>query len=119
MASALAGDALLGRISGSSEIRAAARQFREEAAYLEMPTKNLIPNIEHVYREWDTSQSPNQQSSAQFRKFQTDPNGLVVDTPDETHHKVMSTTDTWVEKRDQATLRRALLSNASRTIRLT
>jgi hypothetical protein len=58
VASALAGDALLGRISGSSEIRAAARQFREEAAYLEMPTKNLIPNIEHVYREWDNGILP-------------------------------------------------------------
>jgi lysophospholipase L1-like esterase len=85
---AAAGDALLGKISGSSEIRVAARQFREEAAYLELPTKNLIPNIEHIYREWNTSQSPDQQSSAQFRKFQTDSNGFVVDTPDENHHKV-------------------------------
>jgi hypothetical protein len=59
---ALAGDALLGWISGSSEIRVAARQFREEAAYLELPTKNLIPNIEHVYRDWNTSESPEQQS---------------------------------------------------------
>jgi hypothetical protein len=85
---AVAGDVLLGKISGSGEIRVAARQFREEAAYLEMPTKNLVPNIEHVYREWSTSQSPIQQSSAQFRKFRTDPNGLVVDTHGEDHHKV-------------------------------
>jgi len=85
---AAAGDALLGEISGTREIRVAARQFREEAAYLEMPTKNLIPNIQHVYREWDTSESPSQQSPAQFRKFQTDHNGLVVDAPDENDHKL-------------------------------
>jgi lysophospholipase L1-like esterase len=85
---AVGGDVLLGKISSSGEIRVAARQFREEAAYLEMPTKNLIPNIEHIYPEWNTSQNPSQQSSAQFRKFQTDQNGLVVDTPDENHHTV-------------------------------
>jgi hypothetical protein len=85
---ALTGDVVLGWISGSGEIRIAARQFREEAAYLELPTKNLIPNTEHIYREWNTSQSADQQASAQFRKFQTDPNGFVVDTPEENHHKV-------------------------------
>ncbi len=85
---ALTGDALLGWISGSNEIRVAARQFREEAAFLELSTKNLVPNIEHDYREWNASQSPDQQSSAQLRRFQTDPKGFVVDKPDEIHHKV-------------------------------
>jgi hypothetical protein len=80
-----AADALFGQISGTGEIRIAARQFREEAAYLEIPTKNLIPNIEHVYRDWNTSQSSGQ--SAQFRKFKTDTNGLVVDASDGTRHK--------------------------------
>jgi hypothetical protein len=45
---AFVGDTLVGWISGSDEIRVAARQFREEAAYLNLPTKNLIPNIELV-----------------------------------------------------------------------
>jgi lysophospholipase L1-like esterase len=81
---ALAGDAFLGWISGASNNRVAARQFREEATYLELPTKNLIPNIEHTYRNWDNSSD---QPSAQMRRFQTDPNGLVVDTPDRDLHK--------------------------------
>ena len=67
---ALAGDALLGRINDTSEVRISARQFREEAASLELPTKNLIPNIEHVYRDWNASDSSNQDSSAKIRGFQ-------------------------------------------------
>jgi lysophospholipase L1-like esterase len=85
---AFAGDTVVGWISGSDEIRVAARQFREEAAYLKLPTKNLIPNVEHIYRNWDSSQRPDQRPSAQIRRFQTDPNGLVVDTPDAKIHKV-------------------------------
>jgi hypothetical protein len=85
---AWAGDTLLGWISDTSETRVAARQFREEAAYLELSTKNLIPNTEHVYRDWDSSQSADQRPSVQIRRFQTDPNGLVVDNPDGNFHKV-------------------------------
>jgi hypothetical protein len=36
---AVGGDVLLAWSSGTSEIRVAARQFREEAAYLQLPTK--------------------------------------------------------------------------------
>lgn len=87
---ALAGDALLGRMNDISEVRIAARQFREEAASLELPTKNLIPNIEHVYRDWNTSDSSNQDSSAKIRRFQTDRNGYPVDENDtsHSHHKI-------------------------------
>jgi lysophospholipase L1-like esterase len=85
---AWAGDIFLGWISDTNEIRIAARQFREEAAYLELSTKNLIPNTEHIYRDWDSSQSADQRPSAKIRRFQTDPNGLVVDSPDENFHKV-------------------------------
>jgi lysophospholipase L1-like esterase len=85
---AVGGDVLLAWSSGTSEIRVAARQFREEAAYLQLPTKNLVPNIAHVYREWDPSQNTDREPSAGIRRFQTDSNGFVVDTPDENHHKV-------------------------------
>jgi lysophospholipase L1-like esterase len=85
---AFAGDTVVGWISSTDEIRVAARQFREEATPLKLPTKNLIPNIDHVYRDWDSSQDPDQRPSAQIRRFQTDTSGLVVDTPDGNVHKV-------------------------------
>jgi hypothetical protein len=75
---ALAGDSLLGWLSDTSGIRVAARQFREEASYLDLPTKNLIPNLEHTYRDWNSSQSPDQTPSAQMRRFQTDQHGLAA-----------------------------------------
>jgi lysophospholipase L1-like esterase len=85
---ALAGDTLLGRINDTSEVRIAARQFREEAASLELPTKNLIPNIEHVYRDGNTSENSNQDLSAKIRRFQTDRNGYLVDENDKIHRKI-------------------------------
>jgi lysophospholipase L1-like esterase len=85
---ALAGDVLLGRINNTSEIRTAARQFREEAAYLGLSTKNLVPNIEHSYRDWNASDGSDQETSAQVRRFQTDQSGYPVDKYDANRHKV-------------------------------
>jgi lysophospholipase L1-like esterase len=85
---ALAGDALLGRINDISEVRIAARQFREEAVSLKFSTKNLIPNIGHVYRDWNDSDSSKQDLSAKIRRFQTDRNGYPIDENDKSHHKI-------------------------------
>jgi len=74
----VAGDILIGQFNNIDEIRNTARQFREEAAFLRFPTKNMVPGLNHVYVDSDVPKDAESQGSKRPRKLRTDRNGIVV-----------------------------------------
>jgi hypothetical protein len=70
------GDVLVGWATDSSELRIAARQFREEAAHLLIPTKNLAPDVDHVFAHRGDD------GARITRRFRTNREGIVVNGND-------------------------------------
>jgi len=68
---AIIGDLLIGQVNETQEIRLEARQFREEAAFLKMRTKNLIAQTNHVYVDRAASNQTHHDVSAEKRIRQT------------------------------------------------
>jgi hypothetical protein len=76
---AVAGDLSVGQFNETAELRITARQFREEAAYLRLTTKNLVPGIDHLYYlDARETEGVGGQSPKVLRRFRTDRNGVVT-----------------------------------------
>jgi lysophospholipase L1-like esterase len=96
LAFALGLDFLFGTINEVSTVREHARQFRSEAAPLEISTRALVPNLQHRY----LGDGPSSGGSLTYRWLRTNNEGLVVDptSPSDGNIKILflggSTTET-------------------------
>jgi len=64
-------DIIYGKITHTSLIRQNSQKFRSEAAYLPLITKNLVPNIDHEYFDYDHSDKTS-------RFFRTNEYGTII-----------------------------------------
>jgi lysophospholipase L1-like esterase len=78
IATFIAGDYLLGQFQSTAQIRDHARQFREEVSFLQIPTMNLVPGLDHYYDGIVRPEGDRLMPGSEGRSLRTDDAGVII-----------------------------------------
>jgi hypothetical protein len=71
-------DYMLGFVNNTGQVRETSRLFREEAAPLQIHTLNLVPNLEHIYRNAERPRDERLVPEGAARILRTNAAGIIL-----------------------------------------